>query len=139
MIAQASDGFGAVGNDMYAPYDPGTPRTCRSARRTSTQAKSLLKAGRLRRQPHRHAHHLGRRRQPRAVAAAQVFAEQAKGAGVTVKVNKVDSSVFYGDQYLKWTVRAGLLVHAQLPRAGRPGHHAAAPYNETHWNDRPSG
>ncbi len=38
-----------------------------------------------------------------AVAAAQVFAEQAKGAGVTVNVNKVDSSVIFGEQYMKWT------------------------------------
>jgi len=37
------------------------------------------------------------------VEAAQVFAEQAKGAGVNVKVRKVDSGAFYGDNYLSWT------------------------------------
>ena len=31
-----------------------------------------------------------------------MFAEQAKAAGVTVNVNKVDPSVFYGKDYLKW-------------------------------------
>ena len=32
-----------------------------------------------------------------------MFAQQAKAAGVTVKVNNVDPSVFYGNDYLKWT------------------------------------
>jgi hypothetical protein len=36
------------------------------------------------------------------VSAAQVFAEQAKGAGVTVNVKKTDSATFYGKDYLSW-------------------------------------
>ena len=70
------------------------------------------------------------------VAAAQVFAEQAKGAGVTVKVKKVDAGVFYGDDYLQVDLRPGLLGHAQLPAADH-AHHLARrrPYNETHWKD----
>ncbi len=35
--------------------------------------------------------------------AAQVFAEQAKAAGVTVKVNQVPVGTFYGPNYLEWT------------------------------------
>ena len=35
--------------------------------------------------------------------AAQVFAEQAKGAGVTVKINQVPVGTFYGPNYLQWT------------------------------------
>ena len=117
MIDQAYSGFGWLGNDMYAPFDPGYPGTCRSARRTSSRRSRC-----------------SRRPATRdltveldtsdavgggAVAAAQVFAEQAKGAGVKVNVKKVDAGVFYGEDYLSWTVRPGLLVHAQLPRAGR--------------------
>ena len=33
---------------------------------------------------------------------AQVFAQQAKAAGVTINVKILDSGAFYGDQYLKW-------------------------------------
>jgi peptide/nickel transport system substrate-binding protein len=36
------------------------------------------------------------------VEAAQVLAEQAKGAGVTISVRKVDPGTYYGDNYLKW-------------------------------------
>ncbi len=64
-----------------------------------------------------------------------MFAEQAKGAGVTVNVKKVDSSVFYGDQYLKWTFAQDFWATrnylAQAARARMP----TAPYNETHWKD----
>ena len=68
------------------------------------------------------------------VEAAQVFAEQAKGAGVTVKVRKVDTGSFYDpDKYLKypfaqdfWATRVYLAQAAQgdLPNS---------PFNETHW------
>ena len=59
-----------------------------------------------------------------APAAATVFAQQAKGAGVTVKVDNVTGDVFWGDEYLKWPVRHGQLGHTRLSRAGGYGHHA---------------
>ncbi len=35
MIDSALSGYGTLGNDLYAPFDRRTPRTCRSASRTS--------------------------------------------------------------------------------------------------------
>ena len=43
MIDQAYSGFGAVGNDMYARFDPGTPDLPQRMHDLE-QAKSLLKA-----------------------------------------------------------------------------------------------
>ncbi len=135
MIQQAYAGLGGIGNDMYARYDVGTPALPQRVQDLE-QAKSLLKeAGYegLTVELTTSAGALG----ADEVAAAQVFAEQAKGAGVTVNVNKVDSGVFWGDEYLSWPfaqdfwyTRDYLL---QASQATMPG----APYNETHWkNDK---
>ncbi|HET6476812.1 MAG TPA: ABC transporter substrate-binding protein [Thermoleophilia bacterium] len=133
MIQQAYSGFGAVGNDMYAPFDPGTPDLPQRMQDLE-QAKSLLKeAGYadLTVELVTSAGALG----ADEVAAAQVFAEQAKGAGVTVNVKKVDSGVFYGDEYLTWPFAQDFWYTrnyiSQAGQATMPG----APYNETHWKN----
>jgi len=133
MIDQAYNGFGAIGNDMYAPFDPGTPDLPQRMQDLE-QAKSLLKqAGYegLTVELVTSAGALG----ADEVAAAQVFAEQAKGAGVTVNVKKVDSGVFYGEDYLTWPFAQDFWYTrnylAQAGQATMPG----APYNETHWEN----
>ena len=62
-----------------------------------------------------------------------MFAQQAKGAGVTVQVDEVNGDVFWGDEYLKypfamdnWGTRGYL---AQVGMGTIPG----ALYDETHW------
>src|SRR5215218_8174457 len=69
------------------------------------------------------------------VQAAQVFAEQAKGAGVDVKLRKVDSGTFYGDNYLKWPFAqdfwATRVYLTQVAQGDLPN----SPFNETHWKD----
>jgi peptide/nickel transport system substrate-binding protein len=69
------------------------------------------------------------------VEAAQVFANQAKAAGVTVNVRKVDAGEFYGDNYLKWDFAQDFwFTRNFLPQTAQ-GSLPDAPYNETHWND----
>lgn len=135
MIDQAYGGFGAIGNDMYGRYDPGTPGLPQRVQDLE-QAKSLLsQAGYdgLQVELVTSSGALG----ADEVAAAQVFAEQAKGAGVTVKVKKVDSGVFYGDDYLSWPFAQDFwFARGYLAQAGQ-GTMPGAPYNETHWkNDK---
>jgi peptide/nickel transport system substrate-binding protein len=134
MIEQALSGYGWMGNDMYAPLDPGYPHDLPQRQQDLEQARSLLKqAG--------YDNNLTVQLTTSTavgagqVAAAQVFAEQAKGAGVTVNVNKVDPGVFYGDQYLKWTFAQdywgtrNYLAQTQLSTQPK------SPYNECHWKD----
>lgn len=133
MIEQAYAGLGSLGNDMYAPFDPGYPTDIPQRTQDLEQAKSLLKqagysdltvtlvtsdavgSG--------------------VVAAAQVYAEMAKGAGVTVKVDKVDSAIIYGDRYLSWPFSQDFwYTHnylTQVTSASLP----TSPYNATHWAD----
>ena len=134
MIDQAYSGLGAVGNDMYARYDPGTPDVPQRMQDIE-QAKSLLKqAGydnNLTVEFVTSAEALG----GDEVAAAQVFAEQAKAAGVTVKIKKTDSATFYGKDYLSWPFSGDFWntrnYLAQAGQCAMPG----APYNETHWEN----
>ena len=101
MIEQALGGYGWVGNDMYAPFDPGYPTNL-------PQRVAGHRAGQVAAQAAGYDNSLTvQLTTSTAVSAAapqaQVFAQQAKAAGVTVNLNKVDPSVFYGDNYLKWT------------------------------------
>jgi len=133
MIEQALASYGWIGNDMYAPLDPGFPKDLPQREQDLEQATSLLKqagqegltvelvtsdvvgAG--------------------MVAAAQVFAEQAKGAGVTVNVKKVDGNKFYGDQYLKWPFAQDYWGTRNYLAQTTLSTSIKAPYNECGWKD----
>src|SRR3954451_24235778 len=130
MVQQVLSGFGSVANDLYARYDPVYASDLPQRNQDLEQAKSLLKqAGKenltveLVTAPVFQG----------IVEAAQVFAEQAKGAGVTVKVRKVDTGTFYGDNYLKWPFAqdfwATRTYLAQVAQGDLPN----SPFNETHW------
>jgi peptide/nickel transport system substrate-binding protein len=132
MIDQAYSGLGALGNDMYGRFDAGTPDLPQRMQDIE-QAKSLLKqAGydnNLTVELVTSEGALG----GDEVAAAQVFAEQAKGAGVTVNIKKVDASVFYGDDYLSWPFAQDFWATRTFLAQASQGTMPDAPYNETHW------
>jgi peptide/nickel transport system substrate-binding protein len=133
MIQQVLSGYGSVANDLYARYDPVYAKDLPQRNQDLEQAKSLLKsAGKegltveLVTAPVFNG----------VVEAAQVFAEQAKGAGVNVKVRKVDTGSFYDpDKYLKYPFAqdfwASRVYLAQVAQGDLPG----APFNETHWGE----
>ena len=64
-----------------------------------------------------------------------MFAQQATGAGVTVKLQKLDTGTFYGPNYLKWPFAqdfwASRVYLAQVAQGDLPN----SPFNETHWAD----
>jgi peptide/nickel transport system substrate-binding protein len=130
MVQQVLNGQGRVANDLYAPYDPAYAKDLPQRKQDLEQAKSLLQqAG----QANLTVELVTAPVFQGIVEAAQVFAEQAKGAGVTVKVRKVDSGTFYGDNYLKWEFAqdfwATRTYLAQVAQGDLPG----SPFNETHW------
>ncbi len=55
------------------------------------------------------------------VQAAEVFAQQATGAGVNVKLRKLDTGHVLRPQLPQVAVRPGLLGHPRVPAAGGPG------------------
>jgi len=132
MVQQVLSGQGSVANDLYARYDPVYASDLPQREQDLEQAKSLLK------QAGREGLSVELTTAPvfqGIVEAAQVFAQQAKGAGVDVKIRKVDSGTFYGDNYLKWPFAqdfwASRVYLSQVAQGDLPD----SPFNETHWND----
>lgn len=133
MVRQVLSGQGRVGNDMYAPFDPAYNSDLPQRVQDLDKARSLLRA----------AGHDGLNVEivtsngigSGAVEAAQLFAQQAKGAGVTVRVRKTDSATFYGEKYLSWPFAVDYwFTRNYLPQVDQ-GSVKGAPFNETHWND----
>lgn len=133
MIQQVYSGYGTVANDMYARYDPGYAKDLPQRHRDIAKAKKLLaEAG----------HPKGLEVelvtapiQSGATEAAQVFAQNAKDAGIRVHIRKVDSTTFFGDNYLKWTFAQDFWYTRGLLAQVNQGNTAGAPFNETHWKD----
>jgi peptide/nickel transport system substrate-binding protein len=128
MLEQVASGYGFVGNDLYAPFDPGYNHSLPQRHQDIAQAKSLLKAAghaSLSVDLHTTNGAAG------MVETATVFANQAQAAGV--KINVINDPNYYGNQYLKlafsidfWGTRSYL---NQVQQGSLPN----APYNETHW------
>jgi len=128
MLEQVASGYGFIGNDLYAPFDPGYDHSLPQRQQDIAQAKSLLKAAghaNLSVDLHTTNGAAG------MVETATVFANQAQAAGV--KINVINDPNYYGNRYLKlafsidfWGTRAYL---NQVQQGSLPN----APYNETHW------
>jgi peptide/nickel transport system substrate-binding protein len=132
MIDQALNGQGVVGNDLYARFDPAYASDLPQRQQDLAQAKSLLAAAG---QPNLSVELVTSPLAAGIVEAAQVFQQQAKGAGVTVTLKQVDVGTYYGPNFLKWTFGQDFwLTRNYLPQvavASLP----TSPVNETHWAD----
>ncbi len=131
IIDQAVDGMAVIGNDMYGRFDPGYPSDLPQRQQDLEEAKSLLKQAGQDGMTIKLS--TSTAVASSAPAVATVFAKQAEGAGITVKVDNVTGDVFWGDQYLKWPFAMdqwgtrGYLAQAAMGTV--PG----ALYDETHW------
>jgi peptide/nickel transport system substrate-binding protein len=133
MVAQAIAGNGRVGNDLYSPQDPVSLSSILPQRHQDIeQAKSLLKqAG----QENLTVQLTTGEIEAGVLEASQVLVPQAAKAGITIKLNQIDSGTFYGSNYLKypfavdWWGTSPYLVQSES--ADGP----TAQWNETHWKD----
>lgn len=131
MIDQALSGYGTLGNDIFAPFDPAYAKDLPQRAQDIAQAKSLLKsAGQDGLQVQLFT---GDDIGSVATASASLFVQQAKQAGIDVKVTK--KNPFYGADYLKYPFAQDFWNTRQyIPQAGVCQLKGAA-YNETHWNN----
>jgi peptide/nickel transport system substrate-binding protein len=133
MVAQALSGHGKIGNDLYAPFDEAYASSFPQRHQDLDKAKSLLKAAgksdlTVDLQSTNGA--LGMNE------GAQVFAQQAKAAGVTINVKILDSGAFYSDQYLKWPFSTDFWGSRNYLSQVAAGSLPTSPYNESHWPDQ---
>jgi peptide/nickel transport system substrate-binding protein len=135
MLQQVASGYGFVGNDLYAPFDPGylAPPAVPQRHQDISEAKSLLKAaGHADLQVELITGDL----QGGVTAAAQVFVQQAASAGVSVNIHKVTPNQFFAaHNYTFWPfAQDWWFYNFYLPQVAlttTPG----APGNETHWDN----
>ncbi len=134
MIDQTLNGYGALGNDLYAPFDPAYASDLPQREQDIDQAKALLKqAGKEGLQVELFT---GDDIGSVAPAAASLFVQQAKEAGVEVKVTK--KTPFYDDDYLSYPFAQDFWnTRNYIPQAVvgtfPPG--LGGTYNETHWDN----
>ena len=134
MIDQALSGYGSLGNDLYAPFDEAYASDLPQREQDIEQAKSLLKAaGQEGMQVELFT---GDDIGSAGPASANLFVEQAKLAGVDVKVTK--KATFYDDDYLSypfaqdfWNTRN----YIQQAVVGTFPPELGGTYNETHWDN----
>ena len=118
MLAQVLSGHGRVANDLYAPFDADYAKQLPQRHQDIDQAKALLKAaGKEGLDVDLHTTDGA----GGMVDSANVFAAQAKAAGVTINV-KNDPN-YYGDQYLKLAFSVDFWGTRSYLRAGRPRQH----------------
>lgn len=133
ITTQVLSGHGRVANDMYSPFDEAYPNDFPQRHQDFAQAKSLLKAAgkeNLVVDLHTTDGAAG------MVDVANVFAQQAKGAGVTINVRNDPN--YYGDAYLKLAFSVDFWgTRNYLPQVAN-GSIPTAPYNETHWPPKDS-
>ena len=132
MINQVFSGQGRLGNDLYGPFDPAYASELPQRSRNIAEAKRLLaEAG----QPNLTVELVTAPIQAGAVEAAQVLQRQARDAGVTITLRRVDTTTFYGDNYLSWDFAQDFwYTRGYLPQVA-VGSLPDSPYNETHWHD----
>ena len=133
LIDSALDGYGTVAYDVFSPFDPDFDKSL--VRQTDiAQAKSLLK------QAGQENLTVTLTTSPIAtgtVAMATVLAEQAKAAGVNIKVSNVPSGTFFGKQYLQWPFAQDYYNYfPYLPQVAE-SMLPTSPFNETH-TDNPT-
>lgn len=132
MVSVALDGYGQIGNDFFGLYDPSYDYGIPQREQDIGQAKALLKAAgqsdlsvTLDTSPVANG----------LVEAATVFAQQAKSAGVTVNLNNLSTSSYFGPTYLHrpfsqsfWT---GNYYLAQVTQTNLPN----SLFNEPHFTN----
>lgn len=131
LVKRVLHGQGRVANDLYSPSDPAFDHTIPQRRRDIAEARSLLRSA-------GHGGGLTVELVTTAGAggnAAIVFAQQAREAGVTVKIRLVDDSIFAGPDKNNWTFStvSGVSRPFLLTLQQHDGPRSAG--NKTHFND----
>lgn len=131
MVEQVLSGYGTVGNDMFASFDPTYPEFPQRTQDLDEAKRLLAEAG----YPDGLTVELATAPiQAGVVEAAQVFAEQAAGAGITVKINRMDLTTYWGD-YLEYPFSQSFWYTRNFLPQVNSGAMPDAPFNETHWTD----
>ena len=129
MVERVLSGYGRIANDLYSPFDAGYASDLPQRVQDIEGAKALLKeAG----QENLSIDLFAPNDTAGLAEMANVFADQAKKAGVTVNV-KVLGSEYWGDEYCKRTFATSFWGTRPYLNQVAAGSLHDASYPETHW------
>jgi peptide/nickel transport system substrate-binding protein len=129
MLRASVAGHGRIGNDVYSPSDP-----CYAGGSFPQRRQDIEKARSLLKQAGQEGITIDLFTTPGDIGMvenAQVFASNAKQAGLTVNVRNDPN--FYGDQYLKYTFATDFWGTRNYLSQVAVGSLPGSTYNETHW------
>jgi len=132
LVEAALGGKGLIASDVFSPFDPDFDPSLVRHVADIPQATHLLKqAG----HPDLRVELVTSPIAAGAVPMAEVLAEQARAAGITISVRQVPSGTLFGPQYLSWPFSQEFYSYApylaQVALCMLP----ASPWNETHNNN----
>jgi peptide/nickel transport system substrate-binding protein len=132
MLNVVFGGHGTISDDIFGIWDPEYDHAIPQRHQDIGQAKHLLAA----------AGHEGMTVElvtsgiaQGVVNMAQVFAQQAALAGVTVKLSQVTPTAFYGPNYLKWTFAQDYWYYAPYLSLVSLATVPSGSYNECHFDN----
>jgi peptide/nickel transport system substrate-binding protein len=129
MLEQVFSGHGTIANDIFSPFDPEYDKSIPQREQDLDKAKYYLQKGNV--------YKKSLTMQTADIAqgtlkAAQVLAAQASSL-LTINLDEVTVTSFYGSEYLKWTFAQDYWYYAsylpQISEATLP----ISPFNETHF------
>jgi len=133
MLDAVFSGFGQIGNDIPSPFDPSYDQSIPQRTQDIAKAKTLLKeAGKENMSIDLYTSDGAG---PGAVAMAQVFATQAKDAGVTVTVKEQQATDFFENSYKKVPLAMEYWQYLPYANMASQAFLPTSPWNATLRND----
>jgi peptide/nickel transport system substrate-binding protein len=129
LVARALGGQGRIANDLYSPLDPTFNTGIAQRAYDLDQAKALLRAA------GKSGLQIELAAGPGGSAAAQVFAAQARLAGVDVRVRQVDAATFNGPLRDSWTMSTTYRLGGEFLHTAAITDAPLAAVNKTHFKD----
>jgi peptide/nickel transport system substrate-binding protein len=129
LVARALGGQGRIANDLYSPLDPTYNHAIAQRPYNLAQAKSLLRAA------GKEGLQLELAAGPGGNAAAQVFANQARLAGVEIRVKQIDAATYNGPLRDSWAISTTTRLGGEFLHTAANTDGPLAATNKTHFND----
>jgi peptide/nickel transport system substrate-binding protein len=132
MLEVVFGGHGTLGNDVFGIWDPAYDHSLPQRTQDIEQAKSLLsQAGHSDLTVTLTTGDIAQG----TLKSAQVLAEQAKAAGITINLQQTNTATYFGENWLSWNFAQDYwnwyTYLVQVAQVTGPG----AQFNETHFSD----
>jgi peptide/nickel transport system substrate-binding protein len=132
MLDHVFAGHGTIGNDIFSIWDPDYDHSIPQRTQDIDYAKYLLrKAGKEDLTVELVTADIAQG----TVLAAEVLAQQAKAAGITVNLNQVTSTELYGPNYLKWAFAQDYWYYFSYLCTVSQATLPTSPFNECHFDN----